>query len=80
MQIELDKHEFYLNNPKETSHESIKTCTKKAGRHHFCFSLSRAYKVEWDARAMDSPSEKTSTSHLKWTTANFEAVFNFLMQ
>ena len=36
--------------------------------HMFCktlFSVSCAYIVEWDARAMDSPREKTSTSHLK---------------
>ena len=63
MYIELDKHEFYLNKSKVTTHESIITCTKIAARRHICFSVSRAW-VEWDAHTMDSP-RKTSKSHLK---------------
>ena len=54
-----------INKPKVTSYESIKTYAKIAARCHFYFSVSRACKVEWDARAMDSPREKTNTSYLK---------------
>ena len=63
MYMELDKRDLFLNRPKVTSHKSMKTCIKITERRHFFFFFHQSG-VGW-ARAMDSPREKTSTSHLK---------------
>ena len=55
MYMELDKRDLFLR-PNVTSHKIMKTCIK--------ITFFPQSGVGW-ARAMESPPEKTSTSHLK---------------
>ena len=76
--MELDKRDLFLNRPKVTLHKSMKTCIKITKCRH-AISLFQQSGVGW-ARAMDSPREKTSTSHLSRTPMfNKEKALDYLI-